>query len=175
MPFRTSIILRASRAERPEESGPRRGPEEPHGGARRAPARARRRGQAALRLRPRRPEGADARVRQGSAAGGRPRRLTVSERLRDERAQARRGGIPPAPLRCRGGARDAGARLRRREGGDLPPAARLRRRPAPRSEEHTSELQSRENLVCRLLLEKKKKKKKKLINIKIKKNTNQNR
>src|SRR6266511_5638591 len=33
------------------------------------------------------------------------------------------------------------------------------RRPAsPRSEEHTSELQSRENLVCRLLLEKKKKK-----------------
>src|SRR5690606_40882100 len=29
--------------------------------------------------------------------------------------------------------------------------------PASRSEEHTSELQSRENLVCRLLLEKKKK------------------
>src|SRR5436309_5444878 len=32
-----------------------------------------------------------------------------------------------------------------------------------RSEEHTSELQSRENLVCRLLLEKKKKKKKELM------------
>src|SRR5690606_41338022 len=31
-------------------------------------------------------------------------------------------------------------------------------RQAQRSEEHTSELQSRENLVCRLLLEKKKKK-----------------
>src|SRR5436309_7107564 len=31
-----------------------------------------------------------------------------------------------------------------------------RRRRRPRSEEHTSELQSRENLVCRLLLEKKK-------------------
>src|SRR5690606_41567600 len=30
-------------------------------------------------------------------------------------------------------------------------------RKMPRSEEHTSELQSRENLVCRLLLEKKKK------------------
>ena len=30
---------------------------------------------------------------------------------------------------------------------------------SPRSEEHTSELQSRTNLVCRLLLEKKKKKK----------------
>src|SRR5436309_9840470 len=34
----------------------------------------------------------------------------------------------------------------------LPAPARLQRR----SEEHTSELQSRENLVCRLLLEKKK-------------------
>src|SRR5690606_41970465 len=33
-----------------------------------------------------------------------------------------------------------------------------RQRPTPRSEEHTSELQSRENLVCRLLLEKKKNK-----------------
>src|SRR5688572_31696163 len=33
-------------------------------------------------------------------------------------------------------------------------------RPVPRSEEHTSELQSQSNLVCRLLLEKKKKKKK---------------
>src|SRR2546427_4532374 len=34
-------------------------------------------------------------------------------------------------------------------------------RPSPaRSEEHTSELQSQSNLVCRLLLEKKKKKKK---------------
>src|SRR5207302_8600892 len=33
-------------------------------------------------------------------------------------------------------------------------------RMAERSEEHTSELQSRENLVCRLLLEKKKKKNK---------------
>src|SRR3989442_8767251 len=32
---------------------------------------------------------------------------------------------------------------------------------SPRSEEHTSELQSRPHLVCRLLLEKKKKKKKK--------------
>src|SRR5688572_32170413 len=34
-------------------------------------------------------------------------------------------------------------------------------RNAARSEEHTSELQSQSNLVCRLLLEKKKKKKKK--------------
>src|SRR5690606_41506493 len=41
----------------------------------------------------------------------------------------------PVPSRCR----------------SAPPAP-----PATRSEEHTSELQSRENLVCRLLLEKKK-------------------
>src|SRR3712207_9421631 len=33
---------------------------------------------------------------------------------------------------------------------------RLQRRDPPRSEEHTSELQSRQYLVCRLLLEKKK-------------------
>src|SRR2546427_8346836 len=36
-----------------------------------------------------------------------------------------------------------------------------------RSEEHTSELQSQSNLVCRLLLEKKKKKKKKNIYVRI--------
>src|SRR4249919_4408678 len=55
----------------------------------------------------------------------------------------------------------------------LPISSRCRRRAAPprssatpcrgRSEEHTSELQSRENLVCRLLLEKKKNNKKKQI------------
>src|SRR5688572_31331746 len=38
-----------------------------------------------------------------------------------------------------------------------------RARPGRRSEEHTSELQSQSNLVCRLLLEKKKKQKKKTI------------
>src|SRR2546430_6930768 len=37
---------------------------------------------------------------------------------------------------------------------------------AKRSEEHTSELQSQSNLVCRLLLEKKKKKTKKITNLK---------
>src|SRR5207302_8196143 len=36
------------------------------------------------------------------------------------------------------------------------PRAGCRRKHVDRSEEHTSELQSRENLVCRLLLEKKK-------------------
>src|SRR5256886_13464350 len=43
----------------------------------------------------------------------------------------------------------------RQELGRIPLAARVAR-PAPRSEEHTSELQSQSNLVCRLLLEKKK-------------------
>src|SRR6267378_4958573 len=38
------------------------------------------------------------------------------------------------------------------------PAASCSRQGAARSEEHTSELQSRRDLVCRLLLEKKKKK-----------------
>src|SRR5688572_32500402 len=47
----------------------------------------------------------------------------------------------------------------------LHPDARLR------SEEHTSELQSQSNLVCRLLLEKKKKKKKKKQKKKKKKKT----
>src|SRR5436309_6287817 len=39
-----------------------------------------------------------------------------------------------------------------------PPCSTCTSNPRFRSEEHTSELQSRENLVCRLLLEKKKKK-----------------
>src|SRR6185436_20823658 len=39
-----------------------------------------------------------------------------------------------------------------------PAASRPRWRPSGRSEEHTSELQSPDHLVCRLLLEKKKKK-----------------
>src|SRR5687768_18560742 len=52
---------------------------------------------------------------------------------------------------------------RRRAGGRGPDRRRCRRARSPagwRSEEHTSELQSRLHLVCRLLLEKKKKNKK---------------
>src|SRR5690349_23698252 len=51
----------------------------------------------------------------------------------------------------------------RGRGGTTPAAAQERSTPTPaitpraRSEEHTSELQSRRDLVCRLLLEKKKK------------------
>src|SRR5207253_11100954 len=67
----------------------------------------------------------------------------------DQREGSRGGGVrrvgpPPAP---------GGPVLRALDG----PA---RAAPRDRSEEHTSELQSRGHLVCRLLLEKKKKKKK---------------
>src|SRR5690606_39337065 len=65
-------------------------------------------------------------------------------------------GVDHRPVvRCDGqarGGRDGGAGTRIRRRGRLRPG-RLHR---ARSEEHTSELQSRENLVCRLLLEKKK-------------------
>src|SRR5262249_61870234 len=73
--------------------------------------------------------------------------------------RSRRAGThlgPPAPARP--GRRARPHRTR-------PP----RRRTARRSEEHTSELQSLTNLVCRLLLEKKKKKKQYSKQIKIKK------
>src|SRR6266498_4348973 len=53
-----------------------------------------------------------------------------------------------------------------RGGGLLPQFPVLQRRHERRSEEHTSELQSRPHLVCRLLLEKKKKKKKSTYNTK---------
>src|SRR5436309_5641217 len=54
------------------------------------------------------------------------------------------------------GARMAGRDARRARGWSVPIGAIGERHDRPRSEEHTSELQSRENLVCRLLLEKKK-------------------
>src|SRR5215469_18414567 len=57
--------------------------------------------------------------------------------------------------------------------GPLPRPNRCRR-PRGRSEEHTSELQSRRDLVCRLLLEKKKKKLKNNIYKKKKKNKKKN-
>src|SRR3712207_8397130 len=50
----------------------------------------------------------------------------------------------------------AALRRRGRAHGTAPPRADVPARPTTRSEEHTSELQSRQYLVCRLLLEKKK-------------------
>src|SRR5438270_9760169 len=69
---------------------------------------------------------------------------------------------PPRAARCR--ARPCAARAGARPGCDrarAPSAAArsARRTPCARSEEHTSELQSQSNLVCRLLLEKKNKQK----------------
>src|SRR3712207_6855397 len=64
-----------------------------------------------------------------------------------------RGGTTSRP-----GGRRRGGRPRRARSGRAAPLGRSRprRRSAGRSEEHTSELQSRQYLVCRLLLEKKK-------------------
>src|SRR5690606_40467970 len=67
-----------------------------------------------------------------------------------------------APPRRRDQHRHTGRRRHGPSRAETVPAHRGRggagdRRPGTRSEEHTSELQSRENLVCRLLLEKKKK------------------
>src|SRR2546430_5515416 len=55
--------------------------------------------------------------------------------------------------------------VRRDEQGDRAELHRRRRDRKHRSEEHTSELQSQSNLVCRLLLEKKKKNNNKIIDL----------
>src|SRR3712207_7590135 len=77
----------------------------------------------------------------------------------------RSDGVAPARRPARPRPRHVAARERaqddRRAAHLRPPRRRAARRrrgvgPADRSEEHTSELQSRQYLVCRLLLEKKK-------------------
>src|SRR5690349_23819268 len=65
--------------------------------------------------------------------------------------------LPISHLSLLPGARDTGAVALR----VAPLTPQSTRCPDTRSEEHTSELQSRRDLVCRLLLEKKKKKKNK--------------
>src|SRR5690606_41939653 len=82
----------------------------------------------------------------GARAGGRGRWLGA-------RGRARRGADAGDVDRGRAGAVGAGA------GRGVRAVVSRADDPAPRgrrSEEHTSELQSRENLVCRLLLEQKK-------------------
>src|SRR5438477_9840072 len=76
----------------------------------------------------------------------------ADSRRRLRGAHEGRSGRPARAFRAL--ARAVASRAARGGGGD-------RRLPPRRSEEHTSELQSHVNLVCRLLLEKKKKKKKK--------------
>src|SRR5690606_41027363 len=68
---------------------------------------------------------------------------TTLFRSRSPGSPVRLPSTPSAPAPSRRGPRG--------DGGRTP-----RDRPRSRSEEHTSELQSRENIVCRLLLEKKK-------------------
>src|SRR5688572_31335282 len=75
-----------------------------------------------------------------------------AERDRLDKRQAARG----QQARNRDHAGDAGKALHERQRGEAGRCARAREH--HRSEEHTSELQSQSNLVCRLLLEKKKKK-----------------
>src|SRR5260221_10034004 len=75
----------------------------------------------------------------------------------------------PRCARDRGPCRQAG--LAKGRGPDRAAAGRTaglqpRHRGRCRSEEHTSELQSHSDLVCRLLLEKKKNKKKKIVDFK---------
>src|SRR5438034_8120372 len=80
---------------------------------------------------------------RSSPEKGRPARRFPEKRTRGRRPASRRGG-PERQRRHEG-------RCRRRD----EPAGSCR--PGRRSEEHTSELQSHSDLVCRLLLEKKKK------------------
>src|SRR3712207_8638740 len=63
-------------------------------------------------------------------------------------------GQGPGEARTRGPAPTAAPRARRPAGGGAPRARREGPHRGARSEEHTSELQSRQYLVCRLLLEK---------------------
>src|SRR3712207_7956892 len=74
--------------------------------------------------------------------------------FRSAEAALKPGSSLPPP--CRRRPRRAPARASR-GGAFSPPRGRPPWRRARRSEEHTSELQSRQYLVCRLLLEKKKK------------------
>src|SRR5688572_32022822 len=66
-------------------------------------------------------------------------------------------GAPRAGLEAGGGAAPRAVRPRRRSRRAPQPLRRGAAASSGRSEEHTSELQSQSNLVCRLLLEKKKK------------------
>src|SRR5436309_4244207 len=96
-------------------------------------------------------------VKFGRPSGSRPLSL-VRKNNRATRAEHAADAVANRNLRTR--------HLRRRDAAHLPHALLQRIHAVhagmhvaeTRSEEHTSELQSRENLVCRLLLEKKKNK-----------------
>src|SRR5256885_9523353 len=97
---------------------------------------------------------------RGGAEGERRRGAQKGERRRGRRGSAGAKGTLQWPPPCAGGAAGRGsARFgcrARKGGGALRRLARcLAAHELVRSEEHTSELQSPCNLVCRLLLEKK--------------------
>src|SRR5690606_41363970 len=100
--------------------------------------------------------GGEAFAGRGAGAGGRQLHALRDDGNDQYPRRHRPGGRPPRPEGSPGGP-DRGHRGRERTvpGGLTASSARPPAR--ARSEEHTSELQSRENLVCRLLLEKKKK------------------
>src|SRR3712207_8602558 len=79
-------------------------------------------------------------------------------------------GVLRRPLLRAGGRRLQGAEVRaggrhRGAAGERAVLCHLQPPPPDRSEEHTSELQSRQYLVCRLLLEKKKKTRRRVQNV----------
>src|SRR2546425_8843662 len=90
------------------------------------------------------------RVKPGSHA------RNAARNARIDRMRATRGHAAPGAGRQRACAARGTLTLEKRA--HSPASCRTRPSRAPRSEEHTSELQSLAYLVCRLLLEKKKKK-----------------
>src|SRR2546427_5409687 len=88
----------------------------------------------------------------------RPPRSTLFPYTTLFRSGVGRDGFAVAADIGRDGDRAARHRLDGLPDGDRHVGEELPELVAPRSEEHTSELQSQSNLVCRLLLEKKKKK-----------------
>src|SRR2546427_13020315 len=115
----------------------------------------RRRAQAfVVQGRPREPRG----LKRAQVDRWRPGRDPLREHLPDRRREREPATVAP---------RRAPEAPNLRRGADEEPPVRGHGEEAaavlPRSEEHTSELQSQSNLVCRLLLEKKKKKKKNIL------------
>src|SRR2546430_6782086 len=92
--------------------------------------------------------------RISGTANRRPRaRVQTASRLHSGELDSHQSGLPRSRPSCTLRAQLQTTRSRTTLAAMIPPAA------SPfRSEEHTSELQSQSNLVCRLLLEKKKKK-----------------
>src|SRR5206468_8486420 len=116
----------------------RRGPRERGGGQARGDGSPARAGRRRVRAGEVGPGGHDASVQE-----------RAGRRARGAASPAKRGGAGGGRRRT---AASGGSGARRAHGGEGES-----RQPGHRSEEHTSELQSRSDLVCRLLLEKKKK------------------